>query len=105
MTRMRSLAATLFGPEVARYLAHRDEERDRKPDPDALERNGKTKWIATDHDWPPQHKDDVEDHEAAELIRSDEFIQCTENVKASLENQPLRAREAEPPREPCERHG
>jgi hypothetical protein len=102
---MRSLAGTLFGPQTARYLAHREEERNRRPAPQALERNGKSKWIATDHDWPPQHKDDVEDHEAAELIRSDEFIECTKNVKESLANQPLRTRDPEPPKDQCRRHG
>ena len=90
---MRALLGLLFGQWVADYLAYRAQERKRQQPARSEELNGKAKWIATDHDWPAQHDQDVDDHEAAGLIRHTAFAQCAAKVTASLYIEPFRTRE------------
>lgn len=90
---MRALLGLLFGRWVADNLAYREAERKRPLTDRDEELNGKAKWIAADHDWPAQHDQDVDDHEAARLIRNDSFVRYAGQVTDSLELEPLRTRE------------
>jgi hypothetical protein len=90
---MRALLGLLFGQWVADNLSYRAAERKRQQPSRDEELNGKAKWIAADHDWPAQHDQDVDDHEAARLIRDNAFVRSAAHVTDSLQLEPLRTRE------------